>query len=112
MNSNEVESYRQTRTNCKTRLTKFKTFLDKCLNKENDETVSVEEIQLRLNKIEENWKEYDRAQLGLEMLAPTQNREFERSEFEDYHLRYTAIALKLINESSRSIISLIFRPKM
>lgn len=92
--TNELDAIRQSHTNCKSRLTKFKTFLDKCLN----EPATVEEIQLCLKKIDECWKEYDRAQFGLETLAPNPNREAKRNEFEENYFTYTSIALKLINE--------------
>lgn len=95
----QIEAHRQSRTNCKTRLTKFKTFLDKCII----ENTAVEEIQLRLNKMDENWKEYDKAQLGLETLAPSANREIERSEFEEIHFRYCTIATKMISDHRQSL---------
>lgn len=102
MTNNEVDVFRQSRINCKSRLTKFKTFLDRCIDQRNSDSVTVEEIRLRLNKLDENWIEYDKAQLGLEMFDPNPTRGAERSDFEETYYRYSAIVLKLINERSAS----------
>ncbi|XP_051153762.1 uncharacterized protein LOC127277018, partial [Leptopilina boulardi] len=96
MSVNEVDTARQSRTNCKSKLTKFNTFLEKCSIDENAGTV--EEIKLRLQKIEEVWSEFEKAQLTLEILAPAPSRDLDRTEFENYYFKYVSKATKMIKE--------------
>ncbi|XP_051162195.1 uncharacterized protein LOC127282137 [Leptopilina boulardi] len=105
----ELEELRQTRTNCKTRLTKFKTYIEKCTNENFNDIVDVEELKLRLAKIEETWDIYDRTQSKLEILVPNPNRETERMEFEDNYFRLCAVASKLIKERSATFVTSRFQ---
>lgn len=77
-------------------MTKFKTYIEKCIHENLNDIVDVEEMKLRLAKIEEIWDIYDKTQTKLEMLVPTPNRKMERMEFEDNYFRLFAIASKLI----------------
>ncbi|XP_051169750.1 uncharacterized protein LOC127287070 [Leptopilina boulardi] len=66
----ELEVARQNRTNCK----------------------------IRLSKIEEVEKEFDRAQLTLEILAPGINREQDRAEFDENYFKYVALAKQILKD--------------
>ncbi|XP_051170292.1 uncharacterized protein LOC127287411 [Leptopilina boulardi] len=105
MSVTQLDHARQDRTNCKSRLTKFKTFLEK-LKDEPRENIDPNALKIRLGKIEETWSQYDQAQKTIELLAPTPSREIERSEFEDNYFVYTSLAMKLINECSNQTVTM------
>lgn len=101
MSQTEIDKAKQAKKNCKTKLTKFHTFLEKCLT---DRKCNIEEVKVRFKKMEEMWLEYDQAQLILEVVAPSANQETERVEFENSFYKYTAIASKIINEKSSEMV--------
>lgn len=57
----EVENFKQIKKNCKTRLTKFKSFLEQYSNNASKDFVTTEELELRIEKIEQCWIDFDKS---------------------------------------------------
>lgn len=96
MDKTDVDVARQNRTNCKSKLIKFNTYLEKC--KSDLTVVSVEEIKGRLKKIQKLWDEFDEAQLVLEVKAQGPTRETDRTDFENNYFKFTAVENEIINQ--------------
>lgn len=98
MSDEHIDKLKQLKKNCKTRLTKFKSFLEKYVNLQNKESVTIKEFETRKEKVEESWNELDRVQTELELLAPSQNLEAESVEFEEFYYRYFSLANQFLNQ--------------
>lgn len=96
----ETDKFKQIKTNCKNKFTRFKTFLEKISKSETSLSADrKEEIKLRILNMEETWNEFDRVQTSLELASPDPGRETERAEVEEFYFRYVAIAKSILKES-------------
>lgn len=103
MSSDDVEVLKQIKKTCRTRLTKFKTFLERYVGIQNKDSVSIEEFRVRLSKVEGVWDEFDKAHTTLELKFPAQDLENERTEFEEYYYKYVSLGSKFLNQRTSQV---------
>lgn len=97
----DVKELRKKRSSYKGRLTVFSTFL----NKLQDSTVSpsqVMELQLRVNKLEDLYNEFNEIQLQLECMCEIDAEALERTSIESQYYELVAQAKVMLNKYSKS----------
>ncbi|KAF9810467.1 hypothetical protein SFRURICE_011230, partial [Spodoptera frugiperda] len=101
----DVKELRKKRSSYKGRLTVFSTFL----NKLQDSTVSpsqVMELQLRVNKLEDLYNEFNEIQLQLECMCEIDAEALERTSIESQYYELVAQAKSIVDNVNKNIRAL------
>lgn len=99
-----MDKLRDERKKIKTKLTKFKTFVDSFTTPED-----VSELKLRLEKIEELWDKFDTVQTSIECIDANEEK-YRTPNFEDIFYKVVAQARKIIYDSQQQEILNVSAP--